>query len=184
MTEQPISSTSTQQPVFGSDKEIAETLKSLWEQQFKVVDLVIALATGSLVFLVNTLFSESMAARMAGQDAVGEAARRLSVISVGLLGSGIIVATFWRILSLTWMEIECVGSRTEANHYLTKIGVTGQAYAFQKGPTKTKRVLWIVSQYLSVLLILASWVCLLWLGMLLLRLPHRVTYQALLLISL
>ena len=148
--------------VFRSDKEVADTLKALWEQQFKVVDLVIALATGTFLLLVNMLLSQQMETRLEGPGHHLLVARRLAFAAITLLGTGILSATLWRMLSLTWMEIECIGSREEANEYLSRIGVSGRdEYAFQIGPTSVKRRMWKLFQYSSGALILASWICIL-----------------------
>jgi hypothetical protein len=152
----------SQGQIFRTDQEIAERLKSYWEQYMKVVDLTITLATGSFLILANIVFS-------------GRTIERLSSASLGIksagvaaavfLGLGIFAATAWRMLSLTWMEIECIGSRAEANAYLERIGVTDQrVYAFQRGPSLSARRMWVWSKYASGACIIMSWALLLIFG--------------------
>lgn len=148
--------------LFQTDQEIAERLKSYWEQYMKVVDLTITLATGSFLVLANIVFSDKAMARI---QASSVNVKLAGVAAAVFLGVGIFSATAWRMLSLTWMEIECIGSREEATAYLRRIGVAEQhIYAFQRGPTTAKRRMWLCSKYAAALCIVVSWVLLLVFG--------------------
>jgi uncharacterized protein (DUF433 family) len=148
--------------VFRSDHEIADRLKSYWEQYMKVVDLTITLATGSFLVLANIVFSDKIMQR------VQHSGLRIKVeglLAAIFLGSAILFATAWRMLSLTWMEIECIGSRDEATAYLRRIGVVeARMYAFQAGPSRWKRRAWVWSKYATGVCIVSSWVLLLVFG--------------------
>jgi hypothetical protein len=150
---------SKSEAVFKSDKEIADTLKAYWEHYMRVVDLTITLATGTFLVFANIVFSDKLMPQIRSASL---AIKITGIAAAVFLGLGIFSAVAWRMLSLTWMEIECIGRKDEANRYLRSIGVVeNDIYAFQTGPTKLKRRMWNYSKYASGAFILVSWILLL-----------------------
>lgn len=143
-----------------SDSEISRRFQALWEQYMKLVNLTIALSSGTFLVFANIAFSERVMKKL---EIASGSVRLLGLLSAISLGMGIVSAISWHVSSQIWMEIEVFGNKDVINAYLHTIGFTDKnAYAFQKGPTLVRHIIWNISKYSAFGFTVISWFLLTW----------------------
>lgn len=145
-----------------SESEISRRFQALWEQYMKLVNLAIALSSGTFLVFANITFSERVMKKL---EVASGSVRLLCLLTAISLGMGIVSAICWHVSSQVWMEIQVFGNKDVANAYLQTIGFADKkAYAFQKGPTSGMHVIWNVSKYSAFGFTVISWCLLVWFG--------------------